>query len=603
MDHSLRKMNAQVLGRAAVTALGILLALSVLAAARDPILTPSEVPLLGEMDLYLITTLWVGDENTNASLGFISDRKDYRDIVRRSNLRLFGGPMVGSVTDSSARIWLRTPFEASVGIAYADDPCSSAPVRLPVRRTSKDSDLVAVFPLSGLAPNTTYYYQVYVDRTPVLGRDLPTFRTYPPKGERRPITVGFGGGARYIHANEHVWDAIDRHVLDAFLLLGDNVCHDEPDVPRRQRVHLYRRQLRPEFRRMVASTPVYAIWDDHDFCGADCGGGPDSVVSGYREQPWKVPTWHVFRQNWVNPSYGGGEGVYGVWFDFSIGAVDFFMLDGRYYRDVLAASAFGPGESMLGGVQKAWLKERLLASRAVFKVIVSSVPWADDAKPGSFDHWNGFRDEREELFSFIEENGINGVILLSGDRYRHDVWKIDRLGGYDLYEFQSSRLTSNHTHSCVDDSECLECHQGRGFGLLRFDFGGPVPTVMYEVWSDRGVRQLSFAVTRDELGPDDVQMPSPGATADEAARMPRRPPKAADDSARLLAPVHGSGGPIATVLTRRARLRLMPYARHVTVLRAFSLDGRRFGRAEAETSSGEVNGLRADVRVLDVDCE
>ena len=56
--------------------------------------------------------------------------------------------------------------------------------------------------------------------------------------------------------------------------------------------------------------------------------------------------------NWINPSYGGGEEQPGVWFDFSIGEVDFFMLDCRFYRtpDV---------NTMLGPVQLQWLQDKL----------------------------------------------------------------------------------------------------------------------------------------------------------------------------------------------------------------------------------------------------
>lgn len=594
--HRRRHMNNEVtVSRGAFLVFWFLLCLLTPAPAKDPILTPSDVPLLGEMDLYLLTTLWVGDEDSNASLATICDRREYRDIVKRWNMRLFSGPMVGSATDSSARIWLRTPFETGVGIAYADNPSLLDSIRLPVHQTSKDSDLVTVFALSGLDPTTTYYYEVYVDGEPVFGEDLPAFRTFPPKGRRQSVAVGFGGGARYIHANEHIWDTVGRHDLDAFLLLGDNVYHDEPDLPKRQRVHLYRRQLRPEFRRLVSGTPVYAIWDDHDFCGDDCGGGPDPVTTGYREETWKVPTWEVFRRNWVNPSYGGGEGIYGVWFSFSIGAVDFFMLDGRYYRDVLAASAFGPGESMLGDVQKRWLKEQLLASRAVFKVIVSSVPWAYDANPGSFDHWNGFRQEREELFSFIEQNNINGVLLLSGDRHRHGVWKIDRLAGYDFYEFVSSRLTNEHNHGCVDDSECLECHQGRGFGLLRFEFGEPVPTVIYELWSDNNVKLFSFAVTRDEMGPVETPASARGVPHGATAVAPCTPGPHVTNS-------RAAAGVFTIVLTRRARLRMMPYARNGVSFGVFTPDGQRTGGiVEGRRFGAPEGGAGAGVRVLDID--
>ena len=37
----------------------------------------------------------------------------------------------------------------------------------------------------------------------------------------------------------------------------------------------YRRQARPEFSALVAQTPVYSIWDDHDFGVNDCVEGPE----------------------------------------------------------------------------------------------------------------------------------------------------------------------------------------------------------------------------------------------------------------------------------------------------------------------------------------
>ncbi|NQU10845.1 alkaline phosphatase family protein, partial [bacterium] len=263
------------------------------------------------------------------------------------------------------------------------------------------------------------------------------------------------------------------HGVAALLLLGDNVYIDAPGSPLAQRYCYYRRQSQPEWRRLVAATSVAAIYDDHDFGTNDCVPGPDI------EQPrWKRKVWRIFKQNWNNPGYGGGETRPGCWFEFHIGNVHFIMLDGRYYRDL-------KGGSMLGPVQKAWLLATLRTSPGVFKVLASDVPWSPGVKPGSQDTWDGFAAEREEIFSFIEKHQINGVILIAADRHRSDLRRIPRPRGYDLYEAMSSRLTNVHTHGLVKKAAGSEWVMGYNekcsFGLLEFDTTAADPRVVYRI--------------------------------------------------------------------------------------------------------------------------
>ena len=105
------------------------------------------------------------------------------------------------------------------------------------------------------------------------------------------------------------------------------MCIRDSQSPEMQHYCYYRRQSRPEFRKLTASTPVYTIWDDHDFGVNDCAYGPaiDSPA-------WKRPVWKVFSNNWVNPGYGT-EKVPGCYYDFQLGDIHFIMLDGRFYRD------------------------------------------------------------------------------------------------------------------------------------------------------------------------------------------------------------------------------------------------------------------------------
>ena len=244
--------------------------------------------------------------------------------------------------------------------------------------TTADGDLVGILQLDGLKPWTVYHYDVLVNGRSVQDSQACQFKTFPTREQKVAFRIGFGGDARYISPKERMWDTIAGHHLAAFLFLGDNIYIDEPEWRNKQRVMYYRRQLRPEYRRLVASSAIYAIWDDHDFGANDCSGGPDPF-----KPAWKVPTWRVFRENWVNPAYGGGERLPGCWFEFSIGDVDFFMTDGRYYRD------FKNGKTMLGPQQKKWLLERLAASRATFKVICSGTLWTEHADKGGRDSWWG----------------------------------------------------------------------------------------------------------------------------------------------------------------------------------------------------------------------
>jgi alkaline phosphatase D len=201
----------------------------------------------------------------------------------------------------------------------------------------------------------------------------------------------------------------------------------------------------------------------------------------------------LFRQNWNNPAYGN-EQAPGCWFRFSLGHVDFFMLDCRYYR----TNPFRDERTMLGPAQKAWLLDGLRNSQATFKVIASSVAWSPEAKPGSRDSWDGFPEEREEIFRSIEKERIGGVVLLAADRHRSEAWRLERPAGYPLYEFLSARLTNIHTHDCVPGS--LFCYNEKcSFGMLTFSANAEDPQVRYDVVNIDGETVRSLKLRRSEL--------------------------------------------------------------------------------------------------------
>ena len=399
----------------------------------------------------------------------LTSSADFSQLMAGKYLRLVHGPMLGDLTPNGVKIWVRTDREAEVTVEVTKEAGTSGLRH--VGMTSKAGDFIGIVQVSGLEAATTYNYAVYVDGSKLFdgGRFVTPMANVPTQ-----LKIGFGGGAGYTPWFEHMWDTLAAQSFDAFLLLGDNVYIDYPEVPQAQQYCYYRRQSRPEFRRFTANVPIYAIWDDHDFTINDGEGG-----SAIEVPAWKRPVWDVFKQQWPNPYYGGGKDHPGCWFDFSTGDVDFIMLDCRYYRQ-------DPKDlddpSMLGEYQKQWLKEKLKTSSATFKVIASSVPWAEGTKPGSDDTWDGFPNERTELFSFIVENEIEGVVLISADRHRSDAWKVPLLNGYTTYDLMSSRLTNIHTHNLMDGS-LFGYNKKCSFGMLEFDTTLDDPTCTYTIKS------------------------------------------------------------------------------------------------------------------------
>ena len=368
---------------------------------KEPLLNPPSETRLAEVDAYLLEKVY-RSADAEASLALVQNDPAWDALIQKHDIRLLGGPMIGQVTPGAAAVWVRTPKAAKV--EWVLQGAGRKHVTKTVR-TSADGDFAAVLHVDGLKPFTRYHYTLRVNGESVFADgEWPSFRTAPEAGSKEQFSIGFGGCSRYVPKNEGIWRTIANEQPQAFLFLGDNIYIDEPSWRGRQRAMYYRRQFRPDYQALTSGTAMAAIWDDHDFGKNDCAGGPLPF-----EPAWKPKAWEVFRENWINPAYGGGSERPGCWFDFSVGDVDVFMTDGRYYRDFKAGTMLGPD-------QKAWLKKRLKASTATFKVIGSGTLFTKHADKGDKDSWWGVKEEREELFSFIEAEGINGVVLVTASR-------------------------------------------------------------------------------------------------------------------------------------------------------------------------------------------
>jgi len=431
----------------------------------------------------------------------LSESDLFKEYALNFDTPVLHGPMVGRVTDHCASFWVRTPNEDEVQVRLSKTVTMNEVIESDIKSTRADKDYTAIVTVENLDANTRYYYEVIINSEPVKELGELSFRTYPPHGSRAEFQVAFGGGAGYVPPNERMWNIVKQKEPLAFLAMGDNVyvsLHEHAFHPHAlHQYKYYQRQSREEFRNLTSSTSVYAIWDDHEFTD-------DVWLGPFNHKPlWKLSLYEQFRENWINPSYGADEWP-GCWHKFSIADVDFFMLDGRFYRTnpfakkPTKSNNYADYPTMLGPVQKEWLFKELKKSQATFKVIASPVPWAYEAKPGSNDTWNGFREEREEIFDFLAEHKIDGVVLLAADRHRSDAWKIERQNGYPLYEFMSSQLTNEHYHQLKPEA-LFGYNEKQSFGLLYFDTTLPDPVITYEIYSIDDEKVYSLSLNKSEL--------------------------------------------------------------------------------------------------------
>lgn len=311
----------------------------------------------------------------------------------------------GALTPTGVRVTARLddPYpDARLVVDTRPDLAGRGRVFRAVR--SADDGEVLAFAVTGLTPETEYFYAVRaagrMDRTRV-GR----FRT--PAVGPQSFTLAVGGDARR-SSNGAVFDAIRASEPLMYLLLGDmfyaDIASDDPD---RFRSEFDLALTRPAQQALYLSTPVSYVWDDHDY-------GPDDSDS---TSPTRRAAQTVYREVVPHPPLAAGPREGPIHHAFTLGRVRVIVTDSRSARDP-ADRPDEAGKSMLGGAQLAWLKRELLAARGRFPltIVATSVPWIAEAAEGA-DSWAGYSTERREISRFIADNAITGVVLLAGDAH------------------------------------------------------------------------------------------------------------------------------------------------------------------------------------------
>ena len=444
---------------------------------------------------------------------------------------IIAGPMVGPLTDTTARIWLwLTNADAVDRVEITLNGASVShrvvdPVNPQILSAVDDintGSLIRVLELTKLSPATNYSARVTLGGVKL---DEVTFTTAPAPSAKGKVTIAFGSCADMSKTERAVptFEAMHEHQPDLALFCGDNCYYankngttslpgSEDDRPRdwESAERMLRRQIEarnhPQFNALSRSIPLYATWDDHDF-GYNNANGTDLTNDWVGRQVAAS----VFRAMWPNPYRRSGTDQ-PIHYSFRWGPVEIFMTDSRFNRKV--DDPPNPDENFIwGSTQLDWLVDSLANSQAPLKIVVVACQFLF-GQSGNAGHFTQAKTEREAILNHIRgvaQPVISGrVLFLSGDMHYSELQRFPTgQGAATTIEFTSSPIRRNNLDGNVPQEARQGCRvwaaQQNGFGIVTVDIQsndadkGVQGTVTFEAWgvseNDRGVITHRLLIT------------------------------------------------------------------------------------------------------------
>lgn len=396
------------------------------------------------------------------------------------------GVASGDVTNDSAVIWSRSNREAQMHVELDISSNFSQPNSLnSTLLANQTTDYTARAKVEGLKPDTVYYYRVWFS-TPNLYHDtsnsslhsdslIGTFRTAPTSDPASPISKPISfifaadlGGQKHCRQSANGGYSIFKNMNelspDFFIANGDMIyaadkCPVEgpsdswknipgnfsgiadPDVSwtNTEQVrdtylkHWQYNRADPYLQDFLQNVSMYSQWDDHEVIN-DFGALWQYWNSFHKDRKGFPNIVNEGRDAFFNysPIYRNLDDKDRIYRSFNWGPdLDVFILDARSYRSPNnLADTPNNNKTMLGSEQLHWLKQSLMNSTAIWKVISSdvpiSVPTGANASILGRDGWangndtnyssnTGFENELQKLLVFLDDINIKNIVFVTTD--------------------------------------------------------------------------------------------------------------------------------------------------------------------------------------------
>ncbi|MBK8340718.1 MAG: metallophosphoesterase family protein [Flavobacteriales bacterium] len=299
---------------------------------------------------------------------------------------LFRGPYLQASTPTSIVVKWKTDVPTDSRVRYG-----STVGALDLSATLAAQVLEHEVTLTGLQPNTTYFYAIGTTTTDLAGDETTCFfRTHPPGGSVSPLRIWVVGDAGTAYINQaHVRDAYTNFIAtgrkaDLWLMLGDNAYNHGRECEYQQGV------FQNMYEGILRNTPLFPCIGNHDYYS----GANGNTNTG---------TYYTL---FAPPKLGEGGGVPSnteAYYSYDYGNVHFISLD-----------SYGVSRSVTGAMAT-WLTNDITQAQANRQWII--VYWhhppyskgshnTDD--PG--DSGGISFDMRQNIVPILEQHGVDLVL-------------------------------------------------------------------------------------------------------------------------------------------------------------------------------------------------
>lgn len=300
----------------------------------------------------------------------------------------------------------------------------------------------------------------------------------PPAHESPAITKIIYGSCIHQNKEQPIWKPINTEKPDLFIFLGDNVYGDTESME--QLAAKYERLGGNEgLQRLKETTPIAAVWDDHDYGANDAGKyypfkeESRKIMLDFFEEP--LESERRTRDSGIYTSYYFGEGDK---------RVQLVLVDLRWNRTQPEDQSWyeylwsllnskgpylattGPNATILGEEQWQWLAKELQKPAAI-RIIASSLQVIPESS--GWEAWAVFPDERKRLFGLLKEAEQKAIFLISGDTHWAEFSKLKQ-GNFELLELTSSGLTEEWELVSPNDHRVGGFYNKANFGMIEIDW-------------------------------------------------------------------------------------------------------------------------------------
>jgi len=316
------------------------------------------------------------------------------------------------------------------------------------------------------------------------------------------------GSCAHQDKDQPVWEAVLAAKPDLFVFLGDNIYGDTRDMAV-LRAKYGKLAAKPGFKKLRASVPIAAVWDDHDYGEDDSGA----------DYPMRAESKAAFLEFWQEPANSPRRGRDGIYTSYMLGPegrrVQLILPDLRTNRTPITkldlggkdykawakeletagkpvpgpyTRMTGPADTMLGELQWAWLAEELMRPADV-RLFGSSLQVLADF-PG-WESWAVYARDHQRLIDLIRRQRAAGVVFLSGDTHYGELTKLDLNTPYPLWDVTSSGITEVWPVLPPNDLRVGSAVREVNFGMVDIAWAGAQTTITMQVCDVNGVVKLS----------------------------------------------------------------------------------------------------------------